>query len=222
MTHPVADSAVAPGREESIIEWFQRNARLLGMAAGAAAVLVAGYWFYTRSQEIKRDNADRALNTALQSVSAGNAALAQSDLQKVIDRYSDTQPGIEAAMVLAEMQFEAGNVKEGVTILEKVAGSRAASPSLAAIYSLIGDGQLQGGKAADAAKAYQKAADATTFGHEKAWQLAKVARALTVAGDNAGAAKIWTQLANDPKAQGLANEAKVRLGELQARPAGKS
>jgi predicted negative regulator of RcsB-dependent stress response len=194
----------------------------MAYVAGVVAAAVLGYWFYTRSVEIKHQNAERALNTALQSVQAGNAALAQSDLQKVVDRYSDTEAGIEAGMVLAQMKFDGGNVKDGVALLDKLAGSRAAGPSRTAIYSLIGDGQLQAAHAADAAKAYERAADATPFDHEKAWQLGKAARALTIAGDVPGARKIWEQLATDPKATGLSSEAKVRLGELEAKPAGKS
>ena len=45
------------------------------------------------------------------------------------------------------------------------------------LRSLEGDGYAQMGKSADAAKAYEKAADATGYQNEKATQLAKAARA---------------------------------------------
>ena len=219
MPNPVAPSAIASDREETIIEWFQRNSRQVTIAAAIIGVAVVVYWFYTRSVEIKNQNAERAFNLALSSLQAQNAALAQSDLKKVLDRYGDTQAGIEAGMVLAQLRIEAGLIDSALVVLEKLTGRRAASVHLPAIYSLMGDAQLQARKPADAAKSYQKAADATKLTRERAWQLAKVARALTQAGDVAGATRVWEGLANDPQAPGLSNEAKVRLGELLAKPA---
>ncbi|HVZ77631.1 MAG TPA: hypothetical protein VG818_06595, partial [Gemmatimonadaceae bacterium] len=63
--------------------------------------------------------------------------------------------------------------------------------------------------------------DAADSDQEKAWQLAKAARAYGVAGDTANARTIWAKLASDPKAQGIQSEAQVRLGELEAAPAPK-
>ena len=75
------------------------------------------------------------------------------------------------------------------------------------------------GKLADAAKAYQSAADATDLENEKSFNASKAARAYQAAGDTAKARAIWTALLNDPKGQSMASEARVRLGELSAQPA---
>ena len=219
MSEPVAPISRGPSAEETVIEWLQRNARTLTIAVVVIAVAGGGYWFYARSVQLKNESAARALNTALQSIQAGNQALAASDLQKVVDRYGDTQSGIEAGLLLAQMDFNNGKVSDGVTLLNGLTLQSSAKLDMASIYSLMGDGQMQGNKAADAAKSYQKAADASGSDADKAYQLSKAARAQLASGDTASAAAIWQKLANDPKAQGVAAEAKVRLGEIEAKPA---
>ena len=221
MSEPSAAISRGPSREETIIEWFQRHGRRLTITAVVLAVGAGAYWFYARSVDIKNENAERALNTALQSVQAGNKALAASDLQKVVDRFGDTQSGIEAGLLLAQLDFNDAKVPEGLKLLDRLAATDAAKMELASIYSLMGDGQMQATKPADAAKSYQKAADAARSDADKAFQQSKAARALLAAGDTASATAIWQKLADDAKDQGVSAEAKVRLGEVEAKPASK-
>ncbi len=219
MSEPVAPISRGPSPEETVVEWLQRNARTLTITVVVLAVAAGGYWFSSRSVELKNENAARALNTALQSIQAANKALATSDLQKVVDRYGDTQSGIEAGLLLAQLDFNDGKIPDGVNLLTGLTSQSAAKLDMASIYSLMGDGQMQGNKAADAAKSYQKAADVARSDADKSLQLSKAARALLDAGDTASATAIWRKLADDPKAQGVAAEAKVRLGEIEAKPA---
>lgn len=219
MTAPSAGHKLSA--EETIIEWFRRNGRFVSIAIVVLAAGAGGYWFYNRSVDIKNQNAERALNTALQSIQAGNKALATSDLQKVVDRYADTQSGIEAGLLLAQLDFNDKKVDEGVKLLNGLTGSGAAKLQLASVYSLMGDGQMQGNKFADAAKSYQMAAQASRSDLDKSFQLSKQARAAFMAGDTTTAIAIWQKLADDPKAQAVAAEARVRLGEVQAKPATK-
>ena len=182
----------------------------------------SGVLVHLRSAEIKRRNADRGLNQAKQSISAGNAALAESDLQKVANRYTGTPAGAQAAMLLAQMYFDQAKAPEGLKTLEPYQSGSTSGSSLAAVWVLTGDGQVLSGKPDDAAKSYQKAADATALPGEKAIYLSKSARALMLAGKNEDARKLWERLATDPTAVSVRNEAEVRLGELMAKPAGKS
>ncbi len=219
MTEPVAPISRSPSAEENIVEWMQRNGRTLTIAVVVIAIAAGGYWFYVRSVELKNANAGQALNTALQSIQAGNKALATADLQKVVDRYGDTQSGVEAGVLIAQMAFNDGRIADGVKVLSGLTTSSAAKLDLASIYGLIGDGQMQGDKPADAAKSYQKAAEVSVSDADRSFQLSKAARALLQAKDTSSAAAIWQKLADDPKAQGVAAEARVRLGEIEAKPA---
>ena len=208
-------------RAQTLLDWTRLNATALTAGAIVVVIAAAGYWFVTRSREIRLANADKALSTAKQSLVAGNMALAQSDLQKVYTQYGNTLPGVEAAISLAEIDYDTGKIQDGITLLQKIAGSGAASEVETSVRSLEGDGYMQMNKPADAAKAYESAAATTSFENEKASVTAKAARAYQVAGDTAKARELWTALANDPKAESLAPEARVRLGELTAQVATK-
>lgn len=209
-------------KSQSFSEWLQANTKAVWIGAAVVVLASAGYWFYMRSAEIKRLNAERGLSQAKQSLAAGNAALAQTDLQRVADRYKGTPAGSQSAMLLAQLDYDQGKPADGIKVLEPYQTSSAAGPNLAAIWSLTGDGQLAMGKPAEAASSYQKAADATSLPGERSLYLAKAARAYMTAGKVAEARAIWERLATDPDALAVQNEAEIRLGELSARPAGKS
>jgi predicted negative regulator of RcsB-dependent stress response len=206
----------------NFFDWIQRNSRAVGIGAALVAVGGAGFWFYLRSAEIKRLNAERGLNQAKQSIAAGNAALATTDLQRVATRYKGTQSGAQAAMLLAQLNYEQGKFAEGIQILDPYQTARASGESLPSIYSLVADGQLAQGQAEAAATTYGKAAEATELPGSRALLRAQQARALMLAGKNAEARTIWEELAKDPDAAVVANEANIRLGEILAQPAGKS
>jgi predicted negative regulator of RcsB-dependent stress response len=213
MTSPLAEDA------ESLGEWFQRNSRMVSIAGGVIAVAAVSVWFYMRSAEIKRNNANRGLSQAKQSLAAGNRALAAADLEKVAVRYVGTPAGASAAMLFAQIQYDQAKVDDGLKALAPYQTSRASGSSLSDVWSLTGDGQLTLGKADEAAASYQKAADATKLPGARALLLAKTARALSVAGKDPEARAIWERLATDPDAQVVRSEAEIRLGELAVRPA---
>jgi hypothetical protein len=206
----------------SFFDWIQANQRAVIIGAAVVAAAAVGYWFYIRSAEIKRMNGERGLNQAKQSLAAGNAALAQTDLQRVATRYAGTSAGAQAAIMLAQLKYRQGQYAEGIKALEPYQSEGAAGPSLGAVLALIGDGQVGAGKLPEASAAYQKAVDATTLPAERAVYMAKNAKALASAGKDAEARAIWERIANDPDAIQFRNEAKIRLGELTAQPAGKT
>jgi predicted negative regulator of RcsB-dependent stress response len=204
---------------QTFLDWTRTNSRALSIAASVIVIAGAAYWFYLRSKQITEINAEKALTTAKQSMQAGNIPLAQSDIQKVYSRYESTNAGVQAAMLLAQMDYDTGKPQDGISILEKVAGSSNASSMQPTILSLEGDGYSQAGKMDEAAKKYEAAANATRFELEKSFQLAKAARAYQSAGNVAKAREIWTAIASDPAAVAMSSEAHVRLGELTAQPA---
>ena len=213
------NDATLADRAQTFFDWTRVNARLLTAGAVVIVIAAAGYWFYLRSREIQAANAEKQLTTAKQSLSAGNLSLAQSDLQKVVSRYESTPAGVEAAMQLAQLDYDARKFQDGIATLQKVAGSSAASAVQPTILSLEADGYMQMGKPAEAAKQYEAAADATIYETEKAFQRAKAARAYQSAGNNEKAQQIWSSMLNDPKSATMASEARVRLGELTAKTA---
>lgn len=206
----------------TFFDWIQANTRAVTIGAILVVAGGAGYWFYTRSVDIKRLNAERGLNQAKQSMAAGNAALAATDLQRVATRYKGTPAGAQAAMLLAQYNFDQDKFDDGLKILQPYQAAGASGQNLGAIWSMTGDGLLSLAKVDEAVAAFRKAAEATTYPGEKAVYLSKAARSLQMAGKNAEAKELWERLKKDPEASLVHSEADIRLGELDAKTAGRS
>jgi predicted negative regulator of RcsB-dependent stress response len=204
--------------EQDFMDLIRANSRWVGIGAGIVLVVGLGWWVYTQSKLRKEQNAAQALFQAKQSMAAGNIVLAQSDLSKLVTRYGGTAGGAEGAMILAGIDYDQAKYQEGITVLENAAKGAPSSMEVQ-LRSLIGDGYLSMKNAPSAAKEFERAAGLSTYQLEKANQRAKAARAYMAGGDSAKAREIWTELAKDDKTPTVAAEAKVRLGELTAKPA---
>jgi predicted negative regulator of RcsB-dependent stress response len=223
MTNPQTPKVTSTAdRGEGVLDWFRIRTRYLTIGAAVVAAALIGYWFYTRSAQIKSGRAEQNLLQAKQAVVQGNAALAQNDLQNVMKRYGKTRAGVEAGLVLAEIHYGRREFQKGIDALRGVLNKAAAEPSVSKIHALIGDGEMELGKAEDAAQSYQRAADQARFDGARAFYTARKARALTVAGKTAEARKLWEELASADWAKSVSPEARVRLGELEARQARRS
>ena len=206
-------------RTESIFEWLHLNTRLVTIAAVVVGVAAIGGWLYTRAQAGKELRAEQALLRAEQSIGQGNVPLAQTDLQKLISTQSGTAGASQGAMLLAQTYYDKGEYQKGIDALEKSGAAR--KEFEAGAEALIGDGYSQLGKYADAAAHYRKAAEATRFKNDRDGYLADAARNLMAGKDTAQARQLWQQVLENESSM-FAAEARVRLGELTARPITKS
>ena len=202
--------------EESFSDWVMLHRRGVSWAVLALAAIVAGFWFYQRSQSIKAQRAETAYFQARQSAVSGNLPLAISDLQKVVTRYEGTRAGTQAAISLAEALFEQKKFKEGIATLKKVE-AKAPGDSRPSIHLLEAGGYEELKDFVAAAEQYDLAAKATEFPVDKAKYQAAAARDYMAAGKTEEAKRIWTELAKDESTPESA-EARVRLGELTAKP----
>ena len=205
-------------RTESIFEWLHVNSRLVAIAAAVVAVVAVGGWLYTRAQAGKEMRAEQALQRAEQSLGQGNIPLAQTDLQKLVSTQSGTAGASQGAMLLAQTYYDKGEYQKGIDALEK---SGAAHKEFAAsAEALLADGYSQLGKYAEAAAHYKKAAEVTRFKNDREGYLADAARNFMAGKDTAQARQLWQDVLKDESSL-FANEARVRLGELTAKPATK-
>ena len=202
--------------DESVGDWMLLHKRELTWAILALAVIVAGFWFYERSQSIKSQRAESAYFQARQSAAAGNLPLAVSDLKKVVARYEGTRAGTQAALSLAQTLYDQKQFKEGIDVLKKVE-AKAPGDFRASIHVLEAAGYEELKDFVAAAGQYKLAAMATEFPVDKARFQAGAARDYMAAGKTDEAKAIWTELAKDESSP-EASEARVRLGELTAKP----
>ena len=216
MTHPISETGTASTqpKAESFLDWFHINSRWITIGAIVVAVVAFGVWFVQRKNLNEEISADRQLVVAKQSLQSGNAPLAEADLKKVADKYSDKAAGAEAGLLLAQVKFERGDYAGAVTSLRELSTKVTSGPNAASVRGLMGDALSQLDKPADAAAEYEKAAAATTMPNEKSLWQAKAARAYLAAGKTAEARKLFEILAAQSDNEAVSTEAHVRLGEL--------
>lgn len=203
------------GDSESFADWYLSHRREVTWGLLAVVILVGGLWFYDRSRNLRQQNAERAYFQARQAAASGNVAQAIADLRKVTTRYEGTRAGTQAALFLAQGLYDQKKYKEGIAELKKVEAK--AGDFAPSVHSLAAAGheELQDFNAA--AAEYRAASTKTKFPAEKAKFLALAARSLMAAGKPAEARTIWKELADDETGP-MAAEARVRLGEVEAKP----
>lgn len=199
------------------LDWIRTHTRLATYAGVTMLALAAGVYMWRRSDAIKQERAEQSLLSASRTFSSGNLPLAQSDLEKLIARYGSTSAGGQARMLLAQILFNQNKVDSGLKVLDGV-GAGPGGAFTASVHALRAAGHEQVGKAADAAAEYDRAAAASRGAVERDTYRADAARAYTTAGDTAKALAIWQALAADEQSA-LNSEAKLRIGELTAKPA---
>jgi hypothetical protein len=189
------------------------------MLGGLIVVAVGiGAFLYLQSAALKTSRADEALGAAEQSFASGNLALAQSDLEKMVMRYDGTSAAHQGTMLLALVFYQQGKYQEGVAIMRAAVAKAGSGPFATASLRLLGDGYLELGTPAEAADSYKKAAQLSAYETERARLRLMAAGAYALAGNQVAAAAIWEDLAKSPTAT-VANEARLRLGQHQTKPA---
>lgn len=203
-------------RTESLLDWVQLHARELIIGAILIAVLGLVAILYQRNRATTERAAERAFFSAQQTLQTGGDA--QAELDRLAGAYPNTAGGTQAALVLAQLRYDEGKFDEGLQTLRRAEDS-APKEFASSVRALIAAGLEGKGSYAEAAQAYQAAAAQARFATEKQAHQADAARVLALGGDTAAAVAIWQNLANDPTSP-YSPEARVRLGELQAAPAG--
>jgi predicted negative regulator of RcsB-dependent stress response len=181
----------------------------------AVAAVLAGVWFYNRSNNLKEERAERAYFAAQQSVQSRNYPLAESDLRKMAQRYGGTRAGAQGRIALAQVLFEQGKYQEGINELKGDKTTLESKDFGAPAHMMLAAGYEQLKQYNGAADEYQAAAKAARFDADRQRYTLNSAYARLMAGDTASAKRIYTDLGKDSKGV-VAGEARVRLGELTA------
>ena len=200
---------------DSLLDTIRLRKREITIGATLFVALAGGIYLWRESVLKKDERAERAFNAAAGPYYSGNKALAQSDLEKMADRYAGTAAGVQGTMLLSQILFENGTWDEGIKKLQAVQGSSAAGRFAPSIEGLVAGGYADQKKYDDAARHYLAAADKAPFPADKDLYRAEAARVLTLAGKKEEARKIWAELASRLDSPAI-GEAKIRLGELQA------
>jgi predicted negative regulator of RcsB-dependent stress response len=196
---------------ENFTDWVREHATQVTIGVAAVAVLVAGGALWRSSSANKAARADAAFFDAQAPLAQGNVPAAQQQLQQVAQRYDGTAGGTQAQLLLAQTYYDQGKYQDGLNVLKQASGAPKLFSGPIKVLTAVGNEGL--GQFAQAAKSYEDAASEAHSEAERSQLRADAARAYQAAGDKVSALRIWTDLAK-LEGQGVADEARVRVGEL--------
>jgi TolA-binding protein len=201
-------------------EDFVRNNRnvLLTILAVVVLAVVGGFGYYTwRNQQDEKAQATmfRAVNNweadSLNKAVKGDGKA--PGLVTVANEYGSTKAGNLANFYAGVASLKQGKFKEALDYLEDFSSDDYLVQSRA--YALMGDAQLELGKAKEAADLYAKAADHNANEYFSPGYLLKEGTAREIANDNEGAVKAYDRIINEyPTAQEVA-EARQYKAKLE-------
>ena len=212
-TSPAPAGTQRPPLSERVFDWFRAHKQITSWL-GAILIVGAGLFVWTLStKRWTEEIASRDLQGARFAFENQNYPLAASELAKVIANYSGTNAAAEARILLANSRLLEKQPQQAVTVLKDFAPG-APQAYRAQAYGLLGAAYENMGKPRDAGEAYENASAAARLDFLKAQMLSDAGRAWTIAGDTTKAVAAYRRIVKEFGKEGIAGEAKVRLGEL--------
>src|SRR5690606_22064233 len=107
-------------RTEAIAEWVREHVREVSIIAVVVIVLAAGTFAYLRMSAATVRNAEQAFFSAQALRQGADPSQAEAELSKVSTQFRGTAGGTQAAMVVAQLRFDAGKYAEGLQAQEQL------------------------------------------------------------------------------------------------------
>ncbi len=202
--------------EDAASDFMARNKNALLYGGAAILLVIGGAWYVNRSNTLKEERAGQAYATALQTAASGNIPLAQTDLQKMALRYRGTAAGTSGSLALAKLYYDEGKFQEGIDAISSASPDDMTKFDVAMLKATGLEGLS---KYEEAANEFKNAVNVARFDADKDLARAAAARAFVQAGKKDEAIAMWKEIAENPKSRSYL-EAQIRIGELEAAPAG--
>ena len=204
--------AAAPGAPTPT-NVLQTHRRWVIASAVVVVLLLAGYLIVLSNQR-KEAFARRALDAARTTAESGQLAQAAGELQRVIQTYGGTDAAKEAVLSLNQIRLINNQNELAAVNLRDFLKSKPAAAYAVPAEALLGMALENANKPAEAAAAYQTAANEASMPFLKADYLIQAGRAFTAAGDTAAAVKAYQTVSDQYQDAPSITEARVRLAEL--------
>ena len=197
------------------VHWFAQNRRRVTIG-GSIAVLIGGGAWFTRSASVRQEMfAEGELSQARVAAQSGNLQLAASDLGRIINLYPKTGPGQEAVILLANVHLQQSQPELAVSELRDLMSRGPESHLESPAAGLLGNALEELGRFAEAADAYDQAADGVGYDYIRSMYLMEVGRAAGLAGDTGRAAGAYETIIDEDQDAATVGEATFRLAELR-------
>ena len=214
MTEPVSPTTYRDPVHRATSFAVEHRRAILVMAG--VLVATAGItWFMFSARARREAFASRALGDAQSAISAGNAALAASDLARLVQSYGGTPAAGEGALLLAQVRLSQGQTDDAIGGLRQFLDGRPDPRFGAAAYGLLGAALEQAGRPADAGAAHEEAAARWPYDYLRAQSLLDAGRTFRLAGDTAKAALVYERILDEFRETPSLLEAQLRLGEVR-------
>ncbi len=202
-------------------DFAAHHAKLLFAGAAALVVLALVVFFVRTSGHRADDQTSGLLAEAWADYNQGNLDGAAAGLDDILDRAGGTMAGKRALLLYGDVRYDQGRYEDAETYYRRAASAFKADPlqAMAARRGLAASLENEK-KYAEAAETYQTLADSAPNASLRAQLRLDVARNALKAGDRDQALSIYGELAENADNPQAAQEAKLRLAELQAAQSG--
>jgi predicted negative regulator of RcsB-dependent stress response len=199
-------------------EWFRLHSRSVLLVVAVVVGTALGAYLYIRSNEIKRQRAEQALDDALQQLYGVSASAGEAALAGVVNRYSGTHSGTVAAMRLAISKLDQRKFGDAIRVVDEALPKADKKLFASSLHELRGSALSDSGAFAEAAASFEKAAAEEQFDSRKAELTYEAGEMYARAGDEARASALLQEIAEGPPSA-IRGRALRLLGELMVSPA---
>lgn len=201
----------------NVVAWARERTQLLVISGTVVALLVAGtfYWFNQRGAQL--DAAAQELEQLQQAVGFEDPATAVASVQGYLDRFGETQYGIEARMLLARVHLIGQeDPAAAIEVLEPVAPDFSSPLNVHATFMLASVFE-QAERWAEAMQTYEELRTQAEFSFQRREAGEGLARTHLAQGDTAQAVQAYEEILTELDPED-ANRARyeMRLAELTA------
>lgn len=198
--------------------WVEKNRRVALLALiGALAAGAAAYVYVDYQGDVRERAAVRLDEIRMASRTLPPAQL-RSELGTYVEQFGSTAHGDEARLLLAEMLLQQDSAAAAMRVLEPAVDLQADPIGYNAGW-MMAVAEEQRGNLAEAARWYERLADAAPHDYQRRRARTARARLHTYAGEYAAAEEIYAELAGSEATGTEAEFYGVKLGEVRARAA---
>lgn len=173
--------------------WATSNRQTLIIFGVVLAAVVGGVIYYVNFTETLESQAALEIEQIEQGMQMGDANTTRAQLQQFLERYGGTESAAEARMVLAQLQLNAGQAQEALSVLE-AADVSVRQPMGLQLEILLAKAYEAAGNPEQAEQSYLRAAEAAEIEFIRLEALDDAARVRMSLGNPSGAAQLYQRI----------------------------
>lgn len=176
--------------------WAQKNQQTLIAVGAAIAIVGAVLWYMSSNAARTRDAALVELEQVTAVANTGDPEQAKAELIAFLDRFGGTPYADEARLTLATLYLETDLPAQALATLED-ANSGPRDPMGPQFIALEAKAHEEAGALDQAEASYMRLAELANHDFQRRTALEDAARVRGERGDYAGAAQVWSDLADE-------------------------